>query len=357
MNNEVSQQKKDSVLKILAIAGFIGIIILLAWASVRLVSIAPSAFSSLASLAESVTEYQEVALEEQTDGKINVSSNTTLVNAGETVDLSWDTARVSGSYTFLYQCAAGVALDIVETDGNRSLTCGTNYNIGNTDGITIAIDSEKERYADVVYTVAFLGTNDTEPRASGTASLTIINSEIQNFLGTNNPLEETVSENTEEVSVNTNPEEVTATETVPETETNTAPETGVYEQEFVYTIPTSDPNGRTDLATKFIQTGAIVGNTFFADSIMQGEDGALQFEVKNYGSKTSDEWSYTVSLPNGSTYKGEDQTPLKPNERAVITIGFPATDKATHTFVVTIDEPTDSNTLNDAFQQTVNFVK
>ena len=88
---------------------------------------------------------------------------------------------------------------------------------------------------------------------------------------------------------------------------------------------------------------------------MQDEKGAIQFEVKNYGSKTSDTWEFEVSLPNGGTYSSDEQEPLKPNERAVLTIGFPTTDDSQHTFVVTIDESTDRNSLNDRFTQTVTF--
>ena len=50
--SKASPEKKQSVLKTLAIIGFIGIIIFIAWASVQLVNVLPSAFSSLASLAE-----------------------------------------------------------------------------------------------------------------------------------------------------------------------------------------------------------------------------------------------------------------------------------------------------------------
>lgn len=368
--NDVSQQnkKKDSILKTLAVTGFIGIIILIAWLSIQFVQVIPNAFSSLASLAEGLNDYRESTIEEDVT-KLNVTSNTTLVNAGESVDLSWDTVTNQGSYTFSYECTEGVAIDIVSDDGQQSIACDTNYNIGDTDALSLMIDSEKARYADVSYTVSFLGTNDTEPRAAGTASLTVMNSTIQNNIlaessqtETVNNVEttsetETVTEVTTENEETEEAEESVTETTNEETVTETTPGTPVYEQEFVYTIPVSNPNGKTDLATKFISSGTIVGNTFFPGEIMQDEKGAIQFEVKNYGTKTSDTWTFTVSLPGGGEYESAVQNPLKPNERAVLTIGFFTTDESSHTFKVEVDGSTDNNPLNDSFTQTVKFLK
>ena len=134
-------------------------------------------------------------------------------------------------------------------------------------------------------------------------------------------------------------------------------ETPTYQQEFIYAIPTSDPNGLTDLSTRFLSIGTIVGNTFFAGEVKQDEKGAIQFEVKNYGTKTSKEWTYSVTLPNGGTYQSDNQNPLKPNERALVTIGFPTIDKSTHKFVVSIKESSDRNSANNEFTETVKFVK
>ena len=364
--NDVSQQnkKKDSILKTLAVIGFIGIIILIAWLSIQFVQVIPNAFSSLASLAEGLNDYRDPAMQEEGVTKLNVTSNTSLVNAGESVDLSWDTMNNQGSYTFSYECAEGVALDIISSDGKQSIACDTNYNIGNISSMSLVIDSEKSRYKDVSYTISFLGTNDTKPRAAGTASLTVMNSNIQNDLvvATENEVAtelETVVETTPETEepVTETVAETTPEETTPETVTETTPGTPVYKQEFVYTIPVSNPNGKTDLATKFINSGTIVGSTFFPGQIKQEEKGAIQFEVKNYGTKTSGTWTFSVSMPNGEDYRSAVQSPLKPNERAVLTIGFFTLDDPSHDFEVEVKETTDQNKLNNQFVQKVTFVK
>jgi len=347
--NDVTQNKKEakednkegnnktSILKSLAIVGFIGIIILIAWFSVKIVGVVPDAFSSLASLAESLNQNDDVDEEDRT--KLVVTSDTLLTNSGEPVNLSWETTDKPGSYAFSYECEEGVSVDIIETDGIKSVGCGVNYNIGKTNSLTISINSEKEKYTDINYTISFLGTNDTEPRASGTSSLTVVNDSYQEVPDNDPETDQTTPPNNNNGQVTTGSGSPT------------------YQQEFVYTIPTSDPNGQTDLATKFISTGKIIGNTFFPGTISREDDGAIQFEVKNYGTKTSQKWTFEVSLPNGGTYTSDRQNPLKPNERAVLTIGFPTTDDSRHTFKVTVNESTDKNTANNKFSETVQFVK
>lgn len=342
--NETKQTNKDSILKSLAIFGFIGIIVVIAWLSIQLINAAPGSFSSLASLASSIDSYKQTVVQDHSEielANIAVTSNNTIINTGEATELAWDTVKVPGSYIFSYECSEGLSVNITSIAGLSNIDCETNYNIGDVDSIAIIVDSEKERYSDLSYSISFLGTNDTSPRAGGNASLTIVNSDIQNIV----------------LDIPTEPEVVNEVIEESVTETATKPEPAPYQQEFVYTIPVSNPAGRTDLSTRFIGTGNIVGKTFFTGQLKQNETGAIQFEVKNYGTKTSGDWSYTVSLPNGGVYESDDLSPLKPNERAVLTVGFPTTDDSTHTFEVKIDELSDSNTRNDKFTQTVIFFK
>lgn len=361
------QQKRGSLLKPLAIVGFIGIIILIAWLSVQLVRVAPGAFASLASLAESLNKDQSLSAEatKQTV-PLTVTSNTTLSNTGEEITISWGTPSVPGTFTFSYACTEGIAIDLVNVDGLRSIDCDTNYNIGNVTDLTITVDSAKERYADVTYTISFLGTNDTVPRASGSAVLTIVNSAIQNILVTAPDMEAAPEPVwTEPVSPAPTPtvvppraeENITVTPAVTPvvTPTPTAPPT--YEQEFIYTIPTSDPQGRTDLSVRFLDTGMITNETFTTGAVRSGDQGAIRFEVKNLGTKTSGTWSYSVTLPTGSRYESSAQLPLKPNERAVLTIGFPTGTETEHRFVVLVNEATDQNRSNDRFEQPITFVR
>ncbi|MFT7644608.1 MAG: hypothetical protein ACI9BF_000257 [Candidatus Paceibacteria bacterium] len=348
--NDLQHNKKDSILKSLAIIGFISIIILISWISIQFVKVAPETFSSLASLAEGLSQRQEAILGNNEVSPIVVTSNEVLVQVSEPVKLSWGTTNISGSYTFSYSCTEGVAVDFIEADKLKSITCDTNYNLGDTNSLSLQAYSEKDRYVDLDYDISFLGTNDTEPRARGSASITVINTDISDILVTTEEIEEKV------VAEDTETETITETdETTIEPSPVTEAVTPTYKQEFIYTIPVSNPNGRTDLSTRYLNTGTIVGSNFLAGEVNQYESGAIQFEVMNYGSKTSDKWSFSMTLPNGSTYFSKVQEFLKPNERAVLTIGFPVTDVADHIFTVFVSEPTDEKILNNSFSQKVEF--
>lgn len=351
--NNVSDQKKDSIMKSLAIAGLVGILLLVAWLAIQLVHLFPGAVTSLASLAEGVNQYQETIIDTNPDlGELTLTSNTSLLNTGEDVTIAWSEVNARGSFTFTYDCIDGVAVDQVTDTGLRPIDCGTNYNLGDSNNITLSIESEKNRYADVPYTVAFLRTSDTQPIAAGSNSVTLVNTDINNQF-TFGEIEETPTVSEEII------EEVPAETETPATNPTTpaAPPAPTFTQEFVYTIPVSDPDGFTDLGVSYVGVGEVINNSFVPGIVSTQNDGAIQFVVKNFGTKTSRDWTFSIELPNGDTYESPTQDELKPNERAVLTIGFPAGDESLHTFEVEIEESTDRNSRNDSFDQTVAFAR
>ena len=348
--NNVSPQKKSSILNTLAIAGFVGIVLLLAWISVQLVQLFPNAITSLASLAEGVDQASETSITGDEMEPIIVTSNTSLVNTGESLDINWEQSNKRGSYVFAYDCIDGVAINQIEGATERQLECNTNYNVGDVSALTIAIESEKNRYTDVTYNVGFLSTNDTKPQAMGSDVVTIINEEVSGFTFNTDSGELA----TEEVATEPEVEVSTPVVVTPVPPTPPAP---VFEQEFVYEIPTSDPNGITDLSTAYIAMGEVINGRFVPGPVASQNGGAIQFSVKNFGTKTSDDWTFSIALPNGGTYNSPTQVELKPNERAVLTIGFPAGSDTAHTFEVAVDETTDRNSSNDSFAQRVTFAQ
>ncbi len=359
--NDIIESKRPSAFKIIVVLILIGII---TFASIKLVKTAPEAFSSLASIAESLTEYKNQLANkvgEDKEDNLIVTSNKTLAPIGETVELTWEKVDSNGSYTFSYTCTEGVALNILNVDGIKNIDCDKVYNVGNQSSLSINADSEKNRFSEVSYTIAFLGTNDTEPRAIGMASLTIVNEKIS-LVNASSEVEikaDTSTTSSTSTLAASEPKNTVETKPVvkaptPKPAVVTKP---VYKQEFIYTVPASDPNGKTDLGVKFLNSGIISRNTFTIDEIEQNENGAIQFEVKNFGTKTSSDWTFSVKLPSGETYTSSKQSPLKPNERAVLAIGFDATDLSKHNFVVTVTEKTDRNIDNNKFTKNLNFVK
>ena len=120
-------------------------------------------------------------------------------------------------------------------------------------------------------------------------------------------------------------------------------------------IPESDPRGFSDLRARFLIFGYLTSDGDFvrASTLDNDRMGAYKFEVKNVGTKTSAIWQFSALLPDSTTYEQEGQAELRPNERAVITIGFPVTETGTATLGVTVTAPGDTNSTNNTFSETV----
>jgi len=357
--NNTSPAKKDSILKSLAIAGFLAILLIVAWLAIQLVQYTPSAFSSLASLAEGVNQSQESTIDPSNDvSELVVTSNTSLLNNGEDMTIQWSKVNAAGNYIFSYECVDGVAIEHQSASGARAIACDTDYAVGDISTLTLAIDSEKNRYADVPYTIAFVRNSESTPRAVGESTVTIVNTSINSEFALG-PVDESpvVTEEVTEEIINpvVEPEVAPVVPTTPARPTTPRPAAPVVTQQFVYAIPVSDPQGTTDLDASFVAVGEVINRAFVPGPVSVNNDGAIQFVVKNIGTKTSTAWSFSVDLPSGDVYQSPTQVALKPNERAILTIGFPAGGSALHKFEVKVLEATDRNTRNNSFTQTVGF--
>jgi len=90
-----------------------------------------------------------------------------------------------------------------------------------------------------------------------------------------------------------------------------------------------NPNGKADLGIHVLGTGILdpETNTFTtADIIKTTDRGAVQFEVTNLGTKTSEEWTFNAVLPTNPphTFNSDNQQVLAPGERIEFTLGFDA---------------------------------
>lgn len=338
MNQSTDEQKKESFTKVLAIAGFIAIIIFAVWLAVQIVSILPSAFSSLASLADSVYNYDKKT-------ELEVATEKSVVNAGESFTITWTQLRGEGTYTFTYKCVDGVSIDIRDQSGAiSSVACDTQVDLGNATSLEILVQSEKARFADIPYTITW---SEAEGDAVVTkdASITVANASI--------PASGVVAEEVEPT-----PEQTTPAVTTPaKTPTYTAG-TPVTIKKFVYTIPVSDPKGNVDLQVTFLGVGTLSGKVFTPKTKLDIDDqNALQFEVKNIGTRTAEDWSYEANLPADISYDGADQKALKPNERAVITLGFDGLTKdGSEKIGVEVTAKGDTKESNNDFTKTIQFV-
>lgn len=348
--NNVTPEQKDSVTKTLAIVGFVAAILFAVWLAVQIVSVIPSAFSSLASIADGVYNYNE-------DQSMTVATKSSVVNSSDAFAISWTQMRTPGTYAFSYDCTEGVALDARDGSGDIiALDCGTKLNLGDSTELDVIITSEKKRFVDITYTVSFTANTEDAETIDTVSKVTIVNAAIPTSGSITEtettPVEGVVAgETTSETNANTEPAE-------PVTPVLTPGEPEVIER-IIYAIPESDPNGDVDLKVTYLGVGTLSGKTFKAtETIDQDEQGAFRFEVRNIGSKTADDWTYEAQLPSGIEYDAGDQKPLKPNETAVITLGFEGlTQVGIEKFGAEVFAKDDENTNNNSFTWAVEVVR
>lgn len=333
---ETNDKNKQRFLKVISVGGFIGVIIILAWLSVKLVAVFPTAISSLANLAESVYNYRAPELK--------ISTNRTNADSGETVELSWVIPKQQGTFGVSYECTEGVSVNITRNQSIESLICNGIVPLGSISGINLQIFSERFRHADIPFTIHFFRADSDVVIASASKKVMVTNPSIENdFVVTLPPTTDAPDE-----TIPPTPPATTAP-SLP-----TTPPAPRVVQQYVYGIPVSDPNGYTDLTASFITSGQAIGTTFFPQSylVKNSSQSAVQFEIKNIGTKTSGTWTYILQLPNGTIYSSPVQEPLKPNERAVITRGFSTPDVGNYTVVGSVII-NDTNLTNNSFSANV----
>ena len=379
--DNVTSEKKHSMIKGLAVAGLLAIIIISALLAVKLVQSLPKAIDSLASIATSVYNYNPLQ-----DKNIGVMADKTLVKTGETITLSWPEQNDPGIYTFSYTCQDKISFSLSTSDKNIPfLNCDKDYELGNNTAVALSARSEATSIVDVKYEVAFFRTNDSIPKATHNGILTIANPNLASNVVEN--IEQTQTE-IPRVSATSTPNEL-ATSSVevskeeaplvvkepvilakPVVATTTLPvKTPIKTQAakpvatapvYIYEIPVSDPKGTIDLATTYLGAGVKSRNGVFTKTsqIKENTPGAFQFAVHNIGTKTSLPWTFTASLPGSEIFNSSEQSPLKPNERAVITIEFSGiTTTDTENVSAMISTKSDNNNNNNGFRDSITVIK
>jgi hypothetical protein len=347
MNNEqpVTEEQKSSMTKSLAILGFFALIILMVWLAVKIVAFVPGAFSSLASIADSIYNYQ-------TEESVTLSTSKSVVNTNESLIINWETLRTPGTYSFSYTCTEGVTVEILDQTGTiTALACNTTLPVDETTSLDVRVMSEKNRFTDITYELAFTPTDTRQPIMSATSIVTVVNATIPTQIGSTDNTSEEVPEDT---TVTPPPPTEVVTEEDSNPVTPTVPPVR-YIEETVYYTPVSNPNGTVDLRITYKGVGIIENGRFIkAGSIDTDEKGAIQFEVHNTGTKTADTWSFVANLPSDIKYESGTQKALKPNERALFTLGFEGISQTgIEAFSVTVSAPNDINRTNNTFNWAV----
>lgn len=142
------------------------------------------------------------------------------------------------------------------------------------------------------------------------------------------------------------------------TPTPTVPAPVEYKTVVTYKTPVSDPNGYTDLQASFVAVGHMTsGGRFMPTNVIEeGKYSALQFAVKNIGTKTSGEWHFGAELPGGSTMNSKVQKPLKPSETSTLTVVFTPNEDGRERASVTVFGGNDISLTNNSFDVNVEVV-
>ena len=338
--NTVTEKQKDTIIKTLAVIGFIAAIVLTVVLAVGIVRLIPSAFSSMASIAESVYHYSP-------NEQLSVAVSNSVVNSGDSLHVSWTMMQQPGTYEFSYACTSGVVVDVHTAVGTtHTIGCESALAVGNTTALDLTVRSMQTQFVDVPFTVTFTPENPHVKPIVAHNKVTIVNAAVT---PTNGAATSTTPANNGVTTVAT----TSVTTTSPATTTPSKPATRTIQQP-IYTMPVSDPNGTVDLQVTYVGIGVIENQHFIpTGQLVAGQPGAYQFAVKNIGTKTAATWSYLGHLPGGLTYNGGQQVPLKPNETAFITLGFPGLSHSGQaTFGAEVALPDDVNLSNNGFSHT-----
>lgn len=347
-------ERKESILKTLAVAGLLGITVLIAWLSIQIVQVFPAALSSLVSVANSVYNYNPLATTE-----LALTPSATTITSGDSFTVSWERLHASGTYAFSFACDSGVTVDLrAEGKSFSDLHCNEKYDLESAETIEIIATGEPNRLADLTYSVDFYRPNGHDPVAVSTATVTVVSATI----ATNTNASSSIPTKDTETIETPRTEPVATTDTpspAPATPVATGAATAITPT-LTYALPVSNPNGTSDLVVSYVGVGTLNTRGVFTktDKLEAGSDGAIQFAVHNIGSRTSETWSYEAVLPGGMTYTSNSEQALRPNERAVITISFPTLSNTLRvaTITVTVDTKRDTNLGTNRFSKTLPVV-
>lgn len=300
-----TQTMKSAVVKSLAIVGFLvtaGGCIYFAVAGIQRM---PWGFASLASIAESISQYRPTK-------ELTIATEKIVVNSSDSFQITWTDLKAPGEYQFSYACVSGVRLEVRSAEGSFvPMNCTDVLTLPSTaTGLFLTALSDDNRFTDIPLTVSFTNTK-TEQVFSHTTKITVVNAMI--------PVRDTITST--ETSATREDGGAKPAEETPATETPV-----VAEKPAPVVAETPKPIAQetfTDLSVTILGSGMLQDGVFVpTKNFGRDLNNAIRFDVKNIGTKTSGSWSFTTVLPSGEVYTSPVQAPLAPQAHVVFTLGF-----------------------------------
>lgn len=304
------QQSPGILANILAVAGFIILIIVIVWGAYHLLRLTGSGVTSLFSRfggGDSIT--------------ITVPRET---QSGAAFPLSWKyDAEAAGAYSFLYQCKTGFRFDMASANGRASaIPCGSAYTVGTSTSLSLIPVLAGTTTMDVPVSIVYIpAATSTTARPQGTATVRV----LANAGATSTPA---------------------ATPSTPAATTPTTPR----------------PAGKPDLSVRIVAVGVInpvTGNFENRYPVGPEEIAAVQFDIANSGTASTGNYYFSVNLPmqGGYLYQSPIQANLTPGSHVLNTLRFKPLMAGGGTVTVSVDTTYavgESNEGNNAAAMYVN---
>ncbi|HWO07500.1 MAG TPA: CARDB domain-containing protein [Candidatus Paceibacterota bacterium] len=273
------QQAPGLLANILAVAGFIILIVIIVWGAYQLLRLMGSGVSSLFS------RFGD-------DSEITVTVPNTPVQSGRTFPISWQySPQEDGAYAFLYQCKAGFRFDIGSGTNTQAIPCGNAFVVGNNTSLTLMPVLSGTTTVEVPVTVVFLpNATSTGERPQGTATV-----------------------------------RVAAASGAPSSTTTGSGQTSSKPSGQPSNPQTPSGSGQPDLSVRILAVGVIdASGAFVQRTPSPYETAAVQFDIKNEGSTASGSYRFSVQLPTQPVYPyiSPVQASLSPGSHVVSTLRF-----------------------------------
>lgn len=306
MSDTPQGQNPGLLANILAVAGFIILVVVIIWGAYHLLRLTGSGVSSLfGRFGSSNTE-------------IAVTIPRELVQPGTGFPISWKfTPKETGSYAFLYQCKTGFRFDVTSPSGKATaVPCGSAFTVGTSTSLTLTPVSSTSSI-DVPVSIVFIpAATSTTVRPQGTGTVRV-------------------------AAASTG----TATVTTPNTSTATTPRP-------VQPVIKS----KADLSVRILAVGVINPATgAFESRYPSGPNdiAAVQFDIANNGGTATGAWYFSVNLPIQGTYAyvSPIQSSLTPGSHVVNTLRFKPVQSGGGTISVNVDSTyavSESNESNNS---------
>lgn len=304
-----SEKAPGLLANILAVAGFIILIVIIVWGAYHLLRLTGSGVTSLFS--------------RFTNGNEITITVPATVESGASLPISWEYEREGdGSFALLYQCKAGFRFELPTPSGSvAAIPCGNAFTVGDRTSLSVTPVLSGTSSADVPFTVIFMpAATSTNERPQGTATVRV------NARGNG-----------------------TATPSTP-TPSQPTPST-----------PSSPvETGSPDLSVRVLSVGVIDdgGNYIQRAPMHAGEISAVKFDIANNGGASTGAWYFTVNLPmqGGYLYASPAQASLAPGAHIENILRFRPMQSGGGNLTITVDSTKAVSESNEGNNSTAIWV-